>query len=199
MLDAILSGQALWFGVPALAGTTLFVARLVMMLSGLGGDIDGDGTPDGGGGDAGHGDVEHHHDSTWIFKMLSVQTLAAFAMGFGWAGVGALNGSGLEMGWAILIALAGGVGMVWLLGLLLRSVSSLQASDNIDILRTVGLRGNVEVMIPGSGRGSGRVSVVVKDHRCSFNAVTEGEDLPSRTQVMVLDVTDDHALRVVRA
>lgn len=192
MLDAILSGQALWFGVPALAGTGLFLIRLILMMTGLGDDLDGH--------DGDTGDVEAHHDhSTWLFKMLSVQTLAAFAMGFGWAGVGAYNGSGLEMGWAILIAIAGGLAMVWLLGLLLKSVSALQASDNVDILQTVGLRGSVEVMVPGSGRGSGRVAVVVKEQRCSYNAVTEGEDLPSRTPVVVLGVTDDRSLKVVRA
>lgn len=191
MLDAILSGQALWFGVPAIAGTGLFLLRLIMMLTGLGGDLDG--------GDDGGADVEHHHDSTWIFKLLSVQTLAAFAMGFGWAGVGALNGSNLPMGVSILIALAGGIAMVWLLGMLLRSVVGLEASDNIDIRQAVGLTGSVEVMVPGSGRGSGRVSVVVKNQRCSYNAVTEGEDLPSRTAVLVLGVTDDRSLKVMRS
>lgn len=190
MLDALLTGQALWFGVPAIAGTGLFLLRLIMMITGLGGDLDHT--------DDATGDAGHHHDSTWIFKILSIQTLAAFAMGFGWAGVGALNGSNLSMGVSILIALAGGVAMVWLLGLLLRSVTALEASDNVDIRTTVGLTGSVEVMVPGSGRGAGRVSVVIKNQRCSYNAVTEGEDLPSRTQVVVLGITDDRSLRVAR-
>ena len=83
MLDAMFGQQALFFTVPALLGTVVFVARLIMMSL--------------GGGDAGghDGDLAHtgdSADSTHAFNLLSVQSIAAFLMGFGWGGLGGLIG-----------------------------------------------------------------------------------------------------------
>src|SRR5689334_25043112 len=94
-LDALLTGPALWFGVPALIGTALFLLRTVMILAGghHGGDFHSGADFHGAGHSADHS-VDHDHDkqSAGAFKALSLQTITAFAMGFGWAGLAALNG-----------------------------------------------------------------------------------------------------------
>ena len=78
MLDGLFSGDTLFFSVPAVAGTIFFVLRLALSFTGLG-DFDGD--ADASGIDVIDGDPHH---SSELFKFLSVQSIAAFLMGFGW-------------------------------------------------------------------------------------------------------------------
>src|SRR5690606_22138568 len=123
-------GPALWFTIPAFVGSAFFLLRMLLMLVGGVMDVDLDGD-----GDVDLTDVDvEHGDSTEAFKSLSVQSMLAFAMGFGWAGLGALKGSGVEsIALVLLIAAAGGVAMVWLLTLLLKAMADLQSSGNISI------------------------------------------------------------------
>ncbi|QOJ16538.1 MAG: NfeD family protein [Phycisphaeraceae bacterium] len=191
MLDQLFSGNALLFSVPAVAGTLFFAFRLVLMFAGIGGDeLDADGAD---GIDPGHA-----HDSTQVFKFLSVQSIAAFVMGFGWGGVGALLGAGWEMTSSILVAVAGGVGMVWLLTWLLKLVYDLQSSGNVNLQDAVGVEGEVYASIPGNREGTGQVKVVLSDRQRIYNAFSEGEPLPSRTRVRIVKVNEDHTLTVMR-
>ncbi|NTV94050.1 MAG: DUF3108 domain-containing protein, partial [Thiobacillus sp.] len=87
--DVLLGGNAALFGVPALLGTLFFVGRLVLMLVAGDGDLHQD---VGIHVDAGTGDVSGHTDSSSAFKILSLQAVAAFLMGFGWGGLGIVRG-----------------------------------------------------------------------------------------------------------
>src|SRR5690606_2986536 len=71
MLGALLAHDTIWFTAPALLGTAVFAIKLLFMLVGAGGDIDIDIDLD-------------HGDPTDAFKVLSIQSVAAFLMGFGW-------------------------------------------------------------------------------------------------------------------
>ena len=89
MMTFFFTGPAVWFGIPAVIGSALFLVRVVLMLvGGAGLDLDFDTDHDG---------VVEHADSSEAFKVLSIQTLAAFAMGFGWGGLAAYRGSGWPM------------------------------------------------------------------------------------------------------
>src|SRR5687767_7245043 len=124
MLDQLFSGNTLFFSIPAVAGTLFFTFRLVLMFAGMSHmDVDSDGLD---GLDPG---ADPHH-STEMFKFLSIQSISAFIMGFGWGGLGALLGAGWEWGTALLCALTGGIAMVWLLSWLLKIVYDLQSSGN---------------------------------------------------------------------
>ena len=70
MLDLVMQDGAVWFTVPALAGTTVFVFRLILMLLGV---VGHDLAPDFhvGAADA------HHGDSSDAFKLLSIQSVSA--------------------------------------------------------------------------------------------------------------------------
>jgi hypothetical protein len=184
MLDQMLAGQALWFTAPALLGTVIFGLRVVMMLAGGMGDADFD---------AGDFDGD---DSSEAFTVLSVQGVSAFLGGFGWAGIGALLGMGWEVAPATAVGVAGGVAMVWVLGLLLKAIYDLQSSGTIGPKSAVGFTGEVYTTIPEAGSGSGQVRVVVAERQRIYNAVTEGETLPTKTRVRVLGVNDDNTLTV---
>ena len=194
MLDELFSGNLLFFSVPAVAGTIFFVIRLIMMFAGLGGH--GDLDVDHGGLDAGADASADPHHSTELFKILSIQSIAAFMMGFGWGGVGGLKGAGWEFGTSLLSAVAGGVAMVWLLTWLLKLVHDLQSSGTVSIQSAMGAEGDVYVTVPQRGQGVGQVRVIVSDRQRIYNAVSETNPLPTNTRVRVTRINEDNTLTV---
>lgn len=194
MLDSFLTGTATWFTIPAFVGTALFLIRLATMLLGHGVDFDHDGALDAAGADV---PDAHHSDSADAFKILSLQTLAAFAMGFGWAGLGALRGTEWAPWVSVPVGIVGGVAMVWLLAILLKGAHELQSSGNVPIRSAIGAEGTVYVSVPGEGSGRGQVQLVVNNQQCFFNAVTDGPAITSRSRVRVVGVNDDNTLSVV--
>lgn len=191
MLDQLFSGNTLFFSIPAVAGTLFFTFRLILMFTGLG-DLDAD-------VDGFDGLDPSHHDSTESFKFLSIQSIAAFVMGFGWGGLGGLLGGGWDWSTSLLAGVVGGVGMVWLLSWLLKVVYDLQSSGNIAIEQAGGAEGEVYAGVPGKGEGAGQVRVIIGERQRIYNAVSEGEALPTRTRVRVVKVNDDRTLTVMRA
>lgn len=191
MMDFFFTGPGIWFGIPAVLGTSLFLVRVVLMLlGGAGLDLDLDSDHDG---------IDGHADSSEAFKILSIQTLAAFAMGFGWGGLAAYRGSGWPMHTSTIAAIVMGAGTVWVLGMIFRAIYAMQASGNVDINDTVGSQGVIEILVPGSGKGQGRVNLVLGQKQRSFYAVTTGEDLPTNTSVVVMGVNENNTLSVARA
>jgi len=202
MLDQLFQGDALWFSVPALFGTAVFILRMVLML--IGGD-GGDGAHVGDMGDVGDlGDVGdtgdfdfdggEHDSSDTAFEILSVQTISIFLMGFGWVGVGCILGSGWPTWVAMLLGLVGGVAMVWIMARTLGAVRNLEGSGNVKIQNTLGLEGDVYAQIPADGRG--QVRLVIDSRQRIFNAVSDDTEIASQTRVRVVNVNDDNTLTV---
>jgi hypothetical protein len=201
MLDLMFTGHGAWFAVPAVLGTGLFLLRVGMMLLGLGThDLHFDVGHAGGMGDLAHagghgGDV--HTDTGHAFTVLSLQSIAAFLMGFGWGGVAAMQGQGWTPATSTLVAVLCGVAMVWLLTLLLKGAADLQSSGTIPISAALGVEGDVYLTVPPRGRGLGQVRVVVRDRQRIYNAVAEsGTDIPSQSRVRVTAVNPDNTLTV---
>lgn len=204
MQELILGPVAIWFGVPALVGTAFFTLRLVSMFLGadsdLGADLD---VPDLDIPDADVPDMDAApdvDDSSEAFKVLSVQTLASFAMGFGWGGLGALRGAG----WSVAVSVAFGVGcglaMTWLLARLLRFVYGLQSTGNVPLFHALETEGTVYTSVPAQGDGSGRVRVVIGDRERYYKAVTEGPALPRDTRIRVVEVDQQNSsVKVIEA
>lgn len=191
MFSSFFAGDAVWFGVPALFGTGLFILKLVLMFAG------------GHDGDVGvdTGDFGSHDPSASdaAFKLLSIQSLLAFMMGFGWAGLTALSSTKWSMPLVMVAALGGGVAMMYLMGFLMASVFRLQSSGNVHIQSAVGAEGTVYVTVPGENKGQGQVSVVMDDRQRIYTAVTMGEELPRNARVRVVGVHGQSTLSVVGA
>lgn len=192
MMDLLFGGSAGWFTAPALVGTIFFLIRLVAMSAGHGFEA----------GDVSHavdvpGDV--HADSDHAFKVLSIQSVAAFAMGFGWAGLASLKGAGWDISVCIAVATAGGLSLVWLLTILLKAVHDLQVSGNIQPQQAIGLVGEVYLTIPAARTGRGQVKLAIKNRLRVYDAVTDGSVLPTSSQIRVLAVEDDRTLTVASA
>lgn len=189
MWDQLFSGQAVYFTVPALIGTGLFGLQVLLMLAGF--DADGGLTdvPSDG----------HHSTTDAAFKILSIQSILAFMMGFGWAGLTVLSATKWSTPLVVLTAVAGGVGMMYLIGAVMASMMKLQASGNVDIKTTVGVEGTVYVTIPGENKGQGQVTVVVDERQRTYTAVTAGAELPRHARVKVVGVHGQNTLNVIPA
>jgi hypothetical protein len=188
LLSSLFNQEAIWFGVPALVGTALFIIKLVLMFFGgdhhdASGVSDTDVAPDS-------------QDAAGAFKALSLQTLMAFTMGFGWGGIFALYTLQWELGRSLIVAIASGVVMVWLLAVLLRMVLDLQSSGNVKLETVVGCEGDVYVGIPARGQGTGQVRLVVSDRMRIINAQSEGDSVPSQSRVRVVRVNGDNTVTV---
>ena len=197
MLGGLFQQEALFFTIPAVLGTTVFLIRLGLMtiggfadgVDGVDVDIDVDADVDLG------ADVEAS-DSTHAFELLSVQSIAAFLMGFGWGGVGGLIGFDWPFAMSMLTGAAFGAGMVWLLGLLMKAMYDLQSSGNVNIQDAVGAKGTVYTNVPAQGGGRGQVRVVVNEQARIYNAISDGDAIVTSSNVRIVRVNEDHTLTV---
>lgn len=184
--DVLTVNGAGWFTVAAFVGTIFFLGRLALMFVGGDGGVDAD------------FDTDIHGDPGDAFKVLSIQAVAAFLMGFGWAGLAGLNGFGWTWTNSLLFAIVAGAGMVWLLGLLLKAVHDLQSTGNVRMESAVGTEGQVYANIPESGSGRGQVQIVIDGRQRLYSAISEGEAIPSQTRIRVIRVNEDRTLTVGR-
>jgi hypothetical protein len=192
MYDLFFSDGAAWFSIPAFVGSAFFLLRIVMLLAGAG---------HGGGdfhGDIGHGGG-HHSDSGHDFQILSVQSIAAFMMGFGWGALAGYRAMHWEIPASLAFGCVAGGGMVYLLAILLKGMADLQSSGTVSIEGAAGREGDVYVKVPADQKGGGQVRVNIGDRQRIFNAISSGEELPSGTRIRVLKVNSDNTVTVSRA
>ncbi|MBX3402714.1 MAG: NfeD family protein [Phycisphaeraceae bacterium] len=189
MYNLFFADYALWFTGPALLGTAFLLLRFLLLSIGGGLDVEG-------GDDVG---IDHHAHGSEGLKLFSVQTVIAFFMGFGWAGL--IGYRGLEWGIPASMGLGavGGTFMMWLMAFLLRAAMELQSSGNVEARSLVGLEGTVYIAVPAQGQGTGQVMIVIGEKQRNYQAVSADEALTRNTRVRVLAVNGDNSLTVARA
>ncbi|MHC4973381.1 MAG: hypothetical protein ACYTG3_13720 [Planctomycetota bacterium] len=200
------------YWVCAILGCTLVGIQVVLQVFGLfDTDVDVDGAHadvdvghvdvdlDASHADVGHAVDGHVHDvqghGNVIFGFLSFKALSAFAGIFGLVGLILID---REVGTGGRVAASAGAGFVGMLGVgwMMRGLSRLQSSGNIDIRNAVGCRGTVYLPVPGGKAGQGKVTVNVQGRSMEFGAITEGAALPTGAHVTVLAV-EGEMLKVV--
>ncbi|MCA9394369.1 MAG: hypothetical protein KC900_09220 [Candidatus Omnitrophica bacterium] len=172
----------------ALGGTVFFTVRLILML--VGGDMDG--SMDGIDGDM---DGDTHSDAA--FELISVNTLTAFIMMFGWAGLTAYKQFGLSVMVSTVIAIVAGLATMWITAMLFRMAGKLVSKGAVfKIGDTIGLNASVYQRIPAEGRGKVNVSMpggILKE----LEAMSEDKvDIESFKTVKVVKVIDDRTISV---
>lgn len=182
------------FSVPALLGTVVFLVKMGLMTLGGFGDADVDVDVDL--------DVDADVDadaSTDAFNLLSIQSIAALLMGFGWGGLFGRQILEWNFAGSIALGLAFGFALVWLLGILLKAMYDLQNSGHVRARDAVGTNGVVYANIPGKGEGRGQVRVVVNERARFYTAVSDGDALTTNTEVRIVSLNNDGSLTVTRA
>ncbi|MEO7723938.1 MAG: hypothetical protein ABIU29_04505 [Chthoniobacterales bacterium] len=147
--------------------------------------------------------IDTHHDAELAhgehesgLSFLSVRTITAFFVGFGWAGVIMLN-----HGYSVPAAIAAGMltGIIFLLvtALLIHNLLRLQSSGNLDYRNAIGVIGSVYSTIPGGERGGGQLELLLQGRLMMAEAYTRAErDLKPGSKARVVELIGASTLLV---
>ncbi len=171
----------IFWGIAVFA-SVLQVLMFLGALLGSGNDFDHDPAADGASGAAGA-------------QILSMRTLIAGGVGFGWGGVLALQ-SGSSPGVAIAVAVVCGVVFMYMVFAVMRFLFAMRADGTLDFKNAVGLTGKVYVTVPGHRSGSGQVELMLQGRLTMAAAQTDAGPLSPQTPVRVTAAQSDNTLIV---
>ena len=185
--------QVLW--AITLSATLIFVIQTIMTFLGFGGDggidtdFDASGDVDFGGGDG-------SFDADPSMSLLTFRNFVNFCLGFGWTAVlmhDKIKSDVLLLLFAVIV----GVGLVALVMWMFKWLSGMQQSGNIDVhTAAVGCEGKVYLTIPGERKGEGKVQITINSAVREYDALCEGDTIPTGTPIKVIGVINDHTLLV---
>jgi hypothetical protein len=179
------------FWASAIAGTTLFALRMLMMLIGSSLEVE----------DADFDSFEcseDHYHAGKSFKLFSLHSLSGFFMMFGWVGLACHHQYNLSYANSCVIGFAvGAVLMVVIAGLMHAALMLQSPGAQFAIDETVGLTANVYQEIPVHGRG--KIHVVVNGVTHELLAQSHNNRMiKSFTLVRVIKVIDQDTVEVIQ-
>lgn len=162
-----------WFC--AVAGTGMFVIQLMMTL--LGSDMDDSHAEDG------------------KFKWKTRQALTGFFMMFGWSALTCALQFHFSLLPTFLIALTTGLLAAFITSLIFRLAKKAHSSGTVfNIDDSIGKEALVYHRIPK--QGSGKITVSLHDITHEIDAISEGDEIASFTQVQIIKKMDDKTVIV---
>jgi membrane protein implicated in regulation of membrane protease activity len=194
-----------FFLICAVVGGTILICQFVLTLVGLGGDHGGDfahDVPHDFAGDVGHDvhvggahgaegaghDAHGHHGSSWLFGVISFRTLVAASTFFGLAGLAARSAE-LGLGPQLLLAAAAGVGAMYGVHWIVRSMGRLTEDATVRIRHALGQEGTVYIPIPPAKAQAGKVQIRVQNRLVEYEAVTNNPNrLATGTKIRVVGI-----------
>jgi hypothetical protein len=187
--DALRLDLQVFYALGILSSLVLCL-QFVMMFFGFG-DHDLDGGHDMGGAHAGHGDA--HGDG---LSIISIRTLTAFFIGFGWSGALAVR-KGFQTLGAVFIAFLVGLFFMAIVYALILAVYRLRVSGTVNYKNAIGQVGDVYVTVPARESSSGQVQVMVQGRMRVVSAFTKaGSDLLGGSKIKVVGLIDERTLLV---
>jgi hypothetical protein len=143
-----LLNQALF--VAAAFFSVIFAWQVIAAFTGLGGDgsiDDASAAPDA------HDTPPEAHETVFLFKLVSIRSVAAFATLFSWASSLYMSVGNVPTTRALLMGLAWGAAAMVSVGLIMHFLAKLTHSGNINLAKCVGTTGSVYLDIPAGGVG----------------------------------------------
>lgn len=178
-----LFSQTLW-GI-AIFTSLIFLGQTIMTFAGMHSDIS-DINIDINGDSA---------DVSGPFQLFTFRNFVNFFLGFSWAALAFQNtieNTFLLLGIAAII----GALLVIAVMFIFKWMSNMEESGNIDIHQAVGCQGNVYLTIPAQKSKEGKVQIAVQKAIREYDAITEGDTLPTGTPIRVVEVLNDNLLLV---
>lgn len=182
------------FSCVAIPSTLLLVIQTVMMFFGFGDNSDAPEVPedtpdiDGVFGE----DIDSEVDDpsgTGGLRIFTMRGIIAFFVVFGWVGVAMENG-GSPLYLTIPVATVSGIAIMLSLAFLFRAVMRLRNDGNTDNRNAIGVSGKVQLTIPPSRSGEGKVFVMLQGSYVERGAVTdETEAIPTGAEIVVVGVS----------
>ena len=176
--------QVLW--AVTLSASLIFVIQTVLTFLGLG-DHDADFDLDTSDGS---------FDADPSMNLLTFRNLVNFCLGFGWTAV-LMHDKIQSNAWLIVISVIVGIALVAIVMWIFKWLSGMQQTGNIDVHKSaVGCEGKVYLTIPGGRKGEGKVQISINNAVREYDAVTDGETIPTGTAIKVTEVINDYTLLV---
>ena len=178
--------KILW-GV-TLTASIIFIVQTILTF--VGADVDSDFDVDGSGIDdpslGGHSGM----------NLYTFRNLVNFILGFGWTAI-LLKNTIHSNFLLILVAAAVGVALVVLVMYLFKWLSSMQQTGTIDVFQqATGCQGKVYLAIPAERSGAGKVQISINNSVREYDALTDGDALPTGTDVKVVEAINATTLLV---
>ncbi len=210
----------------AIPSTVVMLIQTVMLIIGLGGhgDVDGSGPIDGSvghdippdatvGGEAtmGHVSFDAHdaghiaHDGSSMdytdfaaFRLFSLRSILAFFVVFGWVGIAMSKSVAIPALVVLLVSFLAGSLALYLTALMFYGIMKLQYSGNVHLHNAVGHDAEVYIPIPPANQGVGKVNLLLQGRWVECDAVTTGhEPLATGSSVRVVGIQGESILIVV--
>ncbi len=176
--------QVLW--AITLSASLIFVIQTVMTFLGLG-DHDADFDLDTSDGS---------FDADPSMNLLTFRNLVNFCLGFGWTAV-LMHEKIQSNALLIIVSVIVGILLVTVVMWIFKWLSGMQQTGNIDVHKSaVGCEGKVYLTIPGERKGEGKVQITINNAVREYDAVTDGETIPTGKAIRVTEVINDYTLLV---
>lgn len=176
--------QVLW--AITLSASLIFVIQTVMTFLGLG-DHDADFDLDTSDGS---------FDADPSMNLLTFRNLVNFCLGFGWTAV-LMHEKIQSNALLIIVSVIVGILLVTVVMWIFKWLSGMQQTGNIDVHKSaVGCEGKVYLAIPGERKGEGKVQITINNAVREYDAVTDGETIPTGKAIKVTEVINDYTLLV---
>lgn len=174
--------QVLW--AITLSASLIFVIQTVMTFLGLG-DHDADFDLDTSDGS---------FDADPSMNLLTFRNLVNFCLGFGWTAV-LMHEKIQSNALLIIVSVIVGILLVTVVMWIFKWLSGMQQTGNIDVHKSaVGCEGKVYLTIPGERKGEGKVQITINNAVREYDAVTDGETIPTGKAIKVTEVINDYTL-----
>lgn len=176
--------QVLW--AITLSASLIFVIQTVMTFLGLG-DHDADFDLDTSDGS---------FDADPSMNLLTFRNLVNFCLGFGWTAV-LMHEKIQSNALLIIVSVIVGILLVTVVMWTFKWLSGMQQTGNIDVHKSaVGCEGKVYLTIPGERKGEGKIQITINNAVREYDAVTDGETIPTGKAIKVTEVINDYTLLV---
>ena len=183
--EALGGDEKIFYGI-ALASSVVMGIQLVLTL--IGGALD---SPDG------EFEVEGTDGDLGV---LSIRTISAFFVGFGWGGITAMNVWPDHPSKMFISTAAGGFcGLVflWTVWKTMKGLHSLKSDGTVDYANAVGNVGTVYIPVHPGRKGGGQIQVKVQGRERTIQAITDSEtEIGNMEKVEVLEKIDQHTVLV---
>ncbi len=174
---ALNQSEQIFWGI-ALIATALFLIQAVLSLIGLDSDVEAEFDDFDGG-----------------FALISLRSIIAFLMFFGWGGVVSLY-QGMSVPQTLMIAFL--TGFIAMLGVayLFAQMLKMQESGTVKLSNVIKQFAEVYLTIPGHESGKGKIQVSVEGKIMEFDAVTSADEIITGEKVQVLEILDENVMLV---
>lgn len=176
--------QVLW--AITLSASLIFVIQTIMTFLGLG-DHDADFDLDTSDGS---------FDADPSMNLLTFRNLVNFCLGFGWTAV-LMHEKIQSNALLIIVSVIVGILLVTVVMWIFKWLSGMQQTGNIDVHKSaVGCEGKVYLTIPGERKGEGKIQISINNAVREYDAITDGETIPTGKAIKVTEVINDYTLLV---